>query len=212
MRLSGPNRHAQEKNGPPFMDKSQTEKLIYHCRGCFKKWVSRSYFLLRNNRWQELIAMKKCFNCNAEVLPVKTKSKHKASYNQHPIPLNQSKQPLPEILINTCANENKRAIFGWDCMNKMPVLFDTGAEISVITTEHCKFSNNLVPSQLNDLKGVTGQKIHVLGMCTFPLDIGFSKSFCQNFVVVDLHLPYAILGLDFLEANGIILDPKQESA
>ena len=212
MRLSGPNLHAQEKNGPSSMDRSSAGRLIYHCHVCFKKWVSRSIFLLRNNRWQGLVAMKICFNCNTEVYPVKRESIGKKSGNQHPVSLIQSNQSLSEVLINTCANDNKRAIFGWDVVNNMPVLFDTGAEISVITSEHCNFSSNLLPSKLNNLKGVTGQKINALGMCTFPLDIGFSKSFCQNFVVVDLCLPYAILGLDFMEANGIILDPKQESA
>ena len=113
--------------------------------------------------------------------------------------------------MNTCGVQNSGAIFAWENINQMPVLFDTGAQVSVISIKYCGKAQDLLPVTVKNLKGVTGRKINALGMCIFPLDIGFSRVLSHTFVVVDLDLPYAILGIDFMQANGVILDPRAKT-
>ena len=158
MRASGPSHHAQETNGPSSTSDSGMEKLVYRCHICSKKWVSRSLFLLQKNRWRSLTAMKRCFVCNAEVFPTNVEINGDKRENRLSNSVSKSNGQQSEISINTCATDNKFAIFGWDSINSMPVLFDSGAEVSVITVEHCGMVNSLSPSKINCLKGVTGKK------------------------------------------------------
>ena len=196
MMAAGQTHHAKHTIRPSSINERGRQKIFYHCNQCSRKWVSRVFYTSLNSA---LNAMKLCYNCGAEVFTQVNPSDNNVSVRS-------------EILINNCAEDSKGAIFVWEHINGIPILFDTGAEISVISTNHCPMFKNLPPSIVTNLRGVTGQKISTLGNCRYPLDLGFSKVLCHDFVVVDLRLPYALLGLDFIKENGVILDPKSEAA
>ncbi|MEC8569052.1 MAG: hypothetical protein VXY56_12360, partial [Pseudomonadota bacterium] len=191
MMLSGPNHHATIKKGPPAAERSSS---FYRCSLCSRNWVSKNSFDFKNG--VTLAAMKLCYSCGAQVFPQER----------------ETVKSYQSLIINNCANDSSSAIFVWEYLNGVPVLFDTGAEISVISKRHCNIVNKLSPSSVKNLRGVTGQRINTLGIYRCPLDLGFPITFVHNLVVVDLILPYLILGLDFMKENGIILDPKSQIA
>ena len=102
-------------------------------------------------------------------------------------------------------------MFVKEAITDMPVLFDSGAEVSIIAARCCVDKSNLRTLATHNLKGVTGQTITSLGECSTPLDLGFSRVLTHDLVVVDLDLPYIILGLDFMTKQGIVLDPKAKN-
>ena len=103
-------------------------------------------------------------------------------------------------------------MFVREALTKLPVLFDSGAEVSIIAVQNCGGSQNLGPPDSCSLRGVTGQNISSVGRCRIPLDIGFSRVLTHEVIVVNLDLPYIILGLDFMRKQGLVLDPKAEAA
>ena len=213
MMFVGPKRHGTQARGPITKRNKRKEFLVYFCNRCTRKWVSRiSLFSAMND---QLRAMMRCYDCNSEVFPqthgknalANLKSERMAEYKS-----GNNNDNFSGFYINTCGSQNKSAIFAWESITKVPVLFDTGAEVSVISTKHCGVIRNFNPAGgLVSLRGVTGQIIKVLGKCVFPLDLGFSQVLNHDFAVVDLELPYIILGLDFMKNNGLILDPKSEA-
>ena len=117
-----------------------------------------------------------------------------------------------EIFVNTCGDQSGLKMFVMEAITGMPVLFDSGAEVSVIASSHCGYGEAVQPSVSGRrLKGVTGQDIVSVGTCTVPLDLGFKRVLTHELIVVDLNLPYIILGLDFMKFHGIILDPRSEA-
>lgn len=138
-----------------------------------------------------------------------------------PLSLNRTQRgdsPFPDaegrvkILVNTCGQLKESRMFTKEAISDLPVLFDTGAEASVVAVDKCGRGKELVSVPVQQLRGVTGQEISSVGLCTMPLDLGFSRVLCHQLIAVDLDLPYIILGLDFMQAHGIVLDPKAEAA
>ena len=92
-------------------------------------------------------------------------------------------------------------------------LVDTGAAISVIDKEVLQevYKDQLPKLQidnLGDVKTVGGEALPVLGMFTTPLDIANGSYSCTFLVVQDL-LYDALLGRDFLQENGAIINLKE---
>ena len=142
----------------------------------------------------------------------------KAPFNPSLVRTQRGDSPFPEaegkanILVNTCGQLKGSRMFAKEAISDLPVLFDTGAEASVVAVDKCSSGKELMSVPAQQLRGVTGQEISSVGMCTMPLDLGFSRVLCHQLIAVDLDLPYIILGLDFMQAHGIVLDPKAEAA
>lgn len=98
---------------------------------------------------------------------------------------------------------------------KAPALLDSGAAVSIVPNKLWKShgSGNLnKENEIRSLKGVTGNPISIMGSCTVPLDLGFSRMLEQEIIVVDLDLPYLIVGADCMLKHGIILSPQEHKA
>ena len=195
--------HARVSNGPvnvsqqTFSNHSANKRLFYYnCGDCGRKWVKRG-FQQNNNH---------CFNCGGF-----------AQSEDGPMIANKdlsggSSRTDKEIFVNTCGEQSNLKMFAVESITGMPVLFDSGAEVSVIAACRCGGGDSLTPlSSGKRLKGVTGQEIVSFGKCTVPLDLGFSRVLQHELVVVDLALPYIILEVDFMSCQGIILDPREEA-
>ena len=204
----GPKHHARQTDGPTVKPRKPADRLVYICNHCTRKWVRRVLYFSQFN--ESLSKTMRCYRCSSEVFP-QSRDAFKSIQSDIVAPSSGQTEELTDYYINTCGEKNKHAIFGWEAITGFPVLFDTGAEVSVISTRCCGSIKHLTPSPMPFLKGVTGQKIDVMGKCLFLLDLGFSKVLDHIFVVVDLDLPYIILGLDFMKAHGLILDTKSET-
>ena len=188
MSVRGPDTHARWL-GPQFVCK---------CEECGRVWIHKRFTMLRPTST--------CFGCGARVTPTKIDKKH------HTSDRSQKEGERHQVLINTCREHSKAKMFAKEGITGRPVLFDSGAEVSIISAEACGSRRNLDSAEMYELRGVTGGCIKTLGKCRFPLDPGFSKTFVHELIVVDMQLPYIILGQDFMRANGILLDPKAEAA
>ena len=117
----------------------------------------------------------------------------------------ESSQPKPRDL-TVSAQLNGQSI---------KALVDTGAAISVIDKEVLQevYKEQLLQLQtdnLGDVKTVSGEALPVLGMFTTPVDIANGSYSCTFLVVQDL--PYdALLGRDFLQENGAIINLKEST-
>lgn len=96
-------------------------------------------------------------------------------------------------------------------MNGMPVKFliDTGAAVTLVTKHLWDQGVDPRPSvdkwDAKPLIGVDGTPLNVYGRATVEIVIG-KKSFQQSVVIVDKMTTDAILGSDFLESHGCIID------
>ena len=204
----GPEFHAQRSNGP-ISSSLISERHVYNCGVCNRKWVSRLYL---SNFYGRLPSKKRrCFNCNAMVYPENAKSEFVTA----PLLIDDAddKNAKPsDIYINICEVRKEIAMFTKEAFTGMPLLLDSGAEVSVIGVNQCGGGANILPTTVSNIKGVSGRNINVLGMCHYPLDIGFQHVIHHNFLVVKLNLSYGILGLDFMKEHGVILDPRAAKA
>ena len=178
--LRGPDHHASQTHGPPVKPRKPADRLVYICSHCTRKWVSRVPYFSQFN--ESLSKTMRCYSCNSEVFPL-ARDTSKPKQSDFVAPSYGQREELPNFYINTCGAKNKHAIFGWEAITGFPVLFDTGAEVSVISTRSCGSIKNLTPSPMPFLKGVTGQKIDVMGKCLFLVDLGFSKVLDHIFFV-----------------------------
>ncbi|TNN19694.1 Pol polyprotei, partial [Schistosoma japonicum] len=83
-------------------------------------------------------------------------------------------------------------------------LVDTGAALSIILknkTELGRETSSVI------LQAANKTKIATFGQKTLTLDLGFRRQFRWVFTVADLDL--AILGMDFLERYGFLVDTKK---
>ena len=94
-------------------------------------------------------------------------------------------------------------------------LVDTGAAISLIDKEvlqdvYKEQLPDLQTDNLGDVKTVSGEALPVLGMFTTALNIASESYSCTFLVVQDL--PYdALLGRDFLIANGAVINLRRNT-
>ena len=88
-------------------------------------------------------------------------------------------------------------------------LLDTGASITVMSANFlqktCHNGAKLMKPIHQNIKGVTGNYLQVLGMLDIGLDIDNVKFKHRVHVIEDLHHSF-ILGLDFLTANHANID------
>ena len=181
-------------NGPDAHANFVGPQFVCHCK-CGKVWVHKRNAFLKPTST--------CFKCGSQVTPIELQP------GQGPM---QSTKCTRQVLINTCCEYSKAKMFATDIITGKPVLFDSGAEVSIISGDACGTWEDLDPANMYELRGVTGGTIKALGQCLVPLDPGFSKTFVHELIVVDMHLPYIILGQDFMRDHGILLDPKAEAA
>ena len=231
MTSKSPDGHAEVKKGLVKSPKKFSDLLNFQCGCCGRSWTSRTVKTTKGGEKNSMT--QRCFGCDEWVSPKGVKSesslphgtnrgsgmasggsaRSKQSFSNHfSQSLNNRKESERQILVNTCGVQNGSRMFGKEAITEMPVLFDSGAEVSIIAARCCGGKANLGPPDTHNLKGVTGQSIASLGVCTIPLDLGFSRVLTHDLVVVDLDLPYIILGLDFMTKQGIVLDPKAEAA
>ena len=117
----------------------------------------------------------------------------------------ESSQPKPRDL-TVIAQLNGQSI---------KALVDTGAAISVIDKDVLQdvYKEQVLQLQtdnLGDVKTVRGEALPVLGMFTTPLDIANGSYSCTFVVVQDLAYD-ALLGRDFLQENGAIINLKEST-
>ena len=89
--------------------------------------------------------------------------------------------------------------FDWNTYN--PLLIDTGASVSVIPFSKCK---NLDVTIKKKLQTFGGTPINVCGSCTLTIDLGFGDLPPHDFIVVEEHADYFLLGIDFLRVNSLV--------
>ena len=114
-----------------------------------------------------------------------------------------------EIIINNVVSEEAR-IYVLEKFLNVPVLFDSGSQVSLISGNLWDKRGVLEPETSLVLKGLAGGGLEILGRKNFLLDLGLPKTFLFNLVVVNNNLPYIILGLDFMRKHKLVLDPGRE--
>ena len=91
-----------------------------------------------------------------------------------------------------------------DCVSGTLYLIDTGAEVSVIPPTAADRENGF--RDLN-LRAANGTIIHTYGDRTLSILLNHCSPFQWNFIIADVPVP--IIGLDFLEHFGLLVDPKR---
>lgn len=94
-------------------------------------------------------------------------------------------------------------LFVFDRKSGFKFLVDTGASISIFPRDP---NIHTTPSQEFFLYAANGTKILTYGIRTLYLDLGLRRQFQWSFVLADIARP--ILGADFLQQFGIIIDIK----
>lgn len=83
-------------------------------------------------------------------------------------------------------------------------MVDTGADVSVLPKKF-RNKNQLIPS--SKLYAANGTTISAYGQKQLTLNIGLRREFKWDFIIADVNIP--ILGADFLNATGLLVDIKQ---
>ncbi|MBM6549306.1 reverse transcriptase domain-containing protein, partial [Streptococcus dysgalactiae] len=97
-----------------------------------------------------------------------------------------------------------RLFFVYDQRNSLQFLVDTGAEISVIPAN--KSATTRTP---NRLQAANGTPIATYGEKFLTLNIALRRDFPWVFVIADV--PFAILGIDFLEHFDLLVDSRRRT-
>ena len=82
-------------------------------------------------------------------------------------------------------------------------MIDTGAQVSIIPVTKQEAAT---PAALT-LQAANGSAIETFGQRLLQLDLGLRRVFPWVFIIA--RVPYAILGLDFLEHHGLVVDPRK---
>ena len=106
---------------------------------------------------------------------------------------------------NGIYKEQPRRLFIFDNKNKLKFLIDTGAAVSIIPVS--KYSSFKQISDMT-LSAANGTIIKTYGTKLLTLDLGLNRSYQFNFILTDIDQP--ILGVDFFEKFGIIIDIKNK--
>ena len=86
-------------------------------------------------------------------------------------------------------------------------MLDSGASISLIREETAKrlLGEHPVSATSTQVASATGDPIKVIGCATFPVQVG-SINVDHSLVVVQFLITPVILGIDFMQEHGLILD------
>ena len=81
---------------------------------------------------------RRCYKCSSKVYPHNFDARSPV-HNDSKIEDRATDifSKVEEVRINTCGTQSKSAIFGWEAIARIPVLYDTGAAVSVISRVHC---------------------------------------------------------------------------
>ncbi|CAH8534467.1 unnamed protein product [Dicrocoelium dendriticum] len=99
--------------------------------------------------------------------------------------------------------EPGRLFYLRDVRSGMRFLVDTGAQVSVVPPR----PEDLRHCSVYSLQAVNGTPIRTYGERSITLNLGLRRPFPWIFIVAKV--PTAILGLDFFQHHGIIVDPKR---
>ena len=151
-----------------------------------------------------------------EVKPTRTnKLQPQTSHKQVPLPTTNYRQSKPSNDFHSCKNDfklksNDLTTEGEIAGQVVQLLVDTGACVSAIdvllfTKIYGHFPPNMSKGSLSSVQTVSGEKVPVLGKITIPLQLQ-GREYTREFHVMQ-NLAYdAILGRDFLQKNGALID------
>ena len=98
---------------------------------------------------------------------------------------------------------NSRLLHIQDRASGRSFLIDTGAEVSLIPASPADHRGAVSSTHSAPLVAANGTEIRTYGTCCLPLKLG-NKCFQGSFIVADVN--QAILGANFLRANGLLVD------
>ncbi|PIK55880.1 gag-pol polyprotein [Apostichopus japonicus] len=117
------------------------------------------------------------------------------------------RQSQPGIRATTRAGaKNGRLFYIHDRISGIKFLVDTGAEVSVITPS--SFDNQRHARSDITLEAVNKSRIPTYGERSLTLNLGLRRTFRFVFVVADLPTP--IIGADFLDEFGLVVDVRHQ--
>ena len=151
-----------------------------------------------------------------EVKPTRAnKRQPQISHEQVPLPATNRRQSKPSNDIHSCKNRfklkcNDLTTEGEIAGQMVQLLVDTGACVSAIDKQlfakiYGHFPPNMSKGFLSSVQTVSGEKVPVLGKITIPLQLQGRKYTCEFHVMHNLAYD-AILGRDFLQNNGALID------
>ena len=102
------------------------------------------------------------------------------------------------------------SLFGTVADFPVKLLVDTGGSITVLNGSLFRKiasskSLTTAPSQVPAINTVSGERLPILGQVTLPLEVNSQRYQCQMYVIDDLGYE-AVLGIDFLEEKGAVID------
>ena len=120
-----------------------TTRLLFCCKKCGRKWVSWDPACLNGDRLMFSTITKRCYGCNEKVAAV-----------EYQPPQNFTLQSVEkrEFLVYTCGEMSKSRMFAKEAILDIPVLFDSGAEVSVIAAKCSGDIQTLQPISASNLK------------------------------------------------------------
>ena len=143
------------------------------------------------------------------------KRQQQISHKQVPLPTTNYRQSKPSDDFHSCKKDfklkcNDLTTEGEIAGQVVQLLVDTGACVSAIddqlfTKIYGHFPPNMSKGSLSSVQTVSGEKVPVLGKTTIPLQLQGREYTCEFHVMQNLAYD-AILGLDFLQKNGALID------
>ena len=112
---------------------------------------------------------------------------------------------LNKILANHYIKLPQQLLFAFDFNLEVPVLIDTGANISLIDKSLWKGKFNKLPTTI---KGVSGSA-STLGTVKYGLDLQLGETEPHLFHITDSALGYILVGMDFLKKKKLSLNTEE---
>ena len=151
-----------------------------------------------------------------EVKPTRANErKPQISHKQVPLPTPNHRRSKPSNDFHSCKNEfkltcNDLTTEGEIAGQVVQLLVDTGACVSAIdeqlvTKIYGHFPPKMSKGSLSSVQTVSGERVSVLGKITIPLQLQGREYICEFHIMQNLAYD-AILGRDFLQKNGALID------
>ena len=105
--------------------------------------------------------------------------------------------------ISSTSNKTSKRLFIKDPATGIVFLIDSGADVSCLPR---KFLRSVLRNPVSMLGAANGSVIHTYGEKLIEVSLGLRRSFRHAFVIASVRRP--ILGADFIEKFGIIIDLK----
>ena len=91
---------------------------------------------------------------------------------------------------------------------KVDILLDSGSSISLVRKAALRAAENVsvnTPTTIIQLVTASGEQLKVVDYVTAPVHVG-DRTMVHNFIVVDKLITAVILGVDFMQKHGLVLD------